>query len=148
MIQIHSESHSSNFLQTEECRNCSFLCGSFTKILMSKLRTSVHNINIWMKWIMDELRPRCTLGWTLLAVSCEMCECSQVGTSAPQHLCRHTVTLHHTPHYEDHPPRSSTHTVHTHHTASHCFIFVRKCLCSSLGVECLDMGTSCLMKVV
>ena len=112
-----SESHSSNFLQA----NCGILC-SFTKILilMLKLRTSIHNINIWMKWIMDELRPRCTLGWTLLAVSCEMCECSQVGTSAPRHLCRHTAPY--TRHYEDHPPRSNTHSTHTHHTASHCFI--------------------------
>ena len=60
---------------------------------------------------MDELRPRCTLGWTLLAAACEMCVCSQVGTSAPQHLGG-VGTLHHTPHYEDHPPRSSTHTTH------------------------------------
>lgn len=89
------------------------LCGSFTKISVSKLRTSIHNINIWMKWIMDELRPRCTLGWTLLAAACEMCVCSQVGTSAPQHLGS-VGTLHHTPHYEDHPPRSTTHTPTNH----------------------------------
>ena len=90
-----SESHSSNFLQT----NCGILC-SFTKILILKLklRTSIHNINIWMKWIMDELRPRCTLGWTLLAVSCEMCECSQVGTSAPRHLGSVGTLLHCTIH--------------------------------------------------
>ena len=104
-----SESHSSNFLQT----NCGILC-SFTKILILKLklRTSIHNINIWMKWIMDELRPRCTLGWTLLAVSCEMCECSQVGTSAPGQ-CRHTVTLHHTPGIMRTIHHAPTHTQYT-----------------------------------
>ena len=113
---------------------------------MSKLRTSVHNINIWMKWIMDELRPRCTLGWTLLAVSCEMCECSQVDTSAPRHLGSVGTTAPYTRHYEDHPPRSTTHSTHTHHTASHCFIFVRKCL---LGVV-FRHGHQliCLIKVV
>ena len=51
------------------------------------------------------------------------------------------------PLHPPHPPRHPRQPPPAHHApqvthSDHCFIFVRKCSRSLLGVKCLDMGTS------